>query len=358
MRRSAAALALCLLGALLPPRGAVADAPRAASHAVVDLGRQLFFDRRLSANGTLSCAMCHVPEQGFTSNELRTSVGSHGVSLRRSAPTLWNVADLPVLFWDGRAATLEVQALEPLVHPQEMANPSLDAVVARVAALPDYRKPWRRAFGLQAPYAGGLAQALAAYERTLVAAASPAERHVRGDVAALSALAQRGLARFTDLGCARCHVPGPTGTFTDHGFRNTGVQARSEAASAAATRVMLIPGVEAHITPDEYARFGEPDQPDAGRFEVSGEARDLRAYRTPSLRNVALTAPYMHDGSLPTLDAVLDHYAAGGWPADAAQSPLLAPLPITAEDRAALKEFLAALTSPRAAAVQRGAAPP
>lgn len=336
----------------------LASAVAAAAQPAVELGRKLFFDRRLSVNGTLSCAMCHVPQQAFSSIELRTSVGVHGISLRRGAPTLWNVGELPQLFWDGRSPSLEAQALEPLVHPEEMANPSIEAVAARVAGLADYRAPWRAAFGARAPDAASLGQALAAYQRTLVARGSPLERHLAGERGALSPLAERGWRRFNALGCVRCHTPGPDAAFTDHGFHNTGVQARSRAQAELPTEVELIPGVRAVVTPAEYARFGAPLRPDDGRFEVSGREADRRAFRTPSLRNVALSPPYMHDGSLATLDAVLDHYAQGGWPADAALSPLLAPLALDAGDRAALKALLEALTSPHAAAVQAGRAQP
>lgn len=331
-------------------------------HAQVALGRQLFFDRRLSANGTLSCALCHLPGEAFTATGVRTSVGAHGVSLRRSAPSLWNVAEEPALFWDGRAPSLAAQALQPLVDAEEMANPSLDAVVARLAALEDYRAPWQAAYGMRALDIAGIAQALAAYQRTLVARDSPVERHLAGDTQALSPLARLGLQRFGELGCARCHTPRPEpgrgAAFTDRRFHNTGVQARSEAAARRDTTVVLIPGLEAQVSPAEYARFGAPDRPDAGRFEVTGQAQDLRAFRTPSLRNVALTPPYMHNGSLPTLDAVLDHYAAGGWPADPAQSALLKPLALSQQDRAALKAMLEALTSPQAQAVQRSGVAP
>lgn len=330
----------------------------AAPQADVALGRKLFFDRRLSVNGTLSCAMCHLPQQAFSSIELRTPVGIHGVSLRRTAPSLWNVGELPQLFWDGRSPSLEAQALEPLVHPEEMANPGIAAVATRVAGLPDYRAPWRAAYGVRPPDGAALAQALAAYQRTLVARGSPLERHLAGERGVLSPLAQRGWQRFNALGCVRCHTPGPGAAFTDHGFHNTGVQARSRAQAESPTEVELIPGVRAVVTPAEYARFGAPLRPDEGRFEVSGREADRRAFRTPSLRNVALSPPYMHDGSLATLDAVLDHYAAGGWPADEALSPLLQPLALTADDRAALKALLEALTSPRAAAVQAGGATP
>jgi cytochrome c peroxidase len=315
--------------------------------AQVALGRALFFERRLSVNGTLSCAMCHLPEQGFTSNELRTSVGMEGVSLRRNAPTLFNVAYVQSLFHDGRAATLESQALLPVLHPDEMANPSLAAVVRRVVGWPEYRPLFRRAFGHSRATAPRIARALAAYQRTLLAGNSRFDRwRFAGDAQALDAREQRGFALFQSQGCVACHPVGErTALFTDQGFHNVGVQARSEAERLRLQQVQLIPGVQTTLTPQEIARFGVRDAQDLGRQEVTGRAEDARAFRTPSLRNVALTAPYMHDGSFYTLEAVVDHYIAGGWPADPAQDPRIRPLHLGPGDRDALVALLRALTS-------------
>lgn len=325
----------------LPPR----PAPPAAQAA---LGEQLFFERRLSVNGTLSCAMCHVPEQGFTVNELRTSVGMEGVSLRRNAPTLLNVAWVDRLFVDGRAASLEEQALQPLVHPDEMANPSLGALMARIARWPEYRAPLRRAFGDTTPTPARIAAALAAYQRTLVAAGAPFDRWRWGGVPeALDAQAQRGFALFAERGCTQCHTVGARDAlFSDGAFHNVGVQARSEALRRQPVAVTLIPGLATQVTPETLRRIGVPDADDRGRHEVTRRAADLRAFRTPSLRNVALTAPYMHDGSFATLEDVLDYYAAGGTPQDAAQDPRIRPFALPAEDRAALLAFLHSLSSP------------
>lgn len=318
--------------------------------AQVELGRQLFFDRRLSVNGTLSCAMCHVPEQGFTVNELKTSVGMEGVSLRRNAPTLLNVAHVRTLFVDGRAPSLEAQALQPIVHPDEMANPDLQTVVRRVAAMPEYRAAFARAFGDGRPTPARLARALAAYQRSLLAADSPFDRwRFGGDASAISAEAQRGFALFLQHGCAACHsLAEKHALFSDGRFHNTGVQARSDARRGQAASFTLVPGLQATFDAPTLARIGVPDAPDSGRYEVTGREADRRAYRTPSLRNVALTAPYMHDGSLATLEDVLDHYARGGEPADAAQDRRLRPFDLDARDRDALLAFLQALTSPQA----------
>jgi cytochrome c peroxidase len=349
-RRVTAAIAAWPLVAL-PPAAIAAplglpDAPQPPA-AQVALGRALFFERGLSVNGTLSCAMCHVPEQGFTANELRTSVGMEGVSLRRNAPTLLNVGYQRSFFHDGRARSLEEQALMPLLHPDEMANPDLRALVARTAKLPALRPLFVRAYGDPRPTPARIATALAAYQRTLLAGDSPFDRwRYGGDASALPAAARRGFEVFRAQGCDRCHPVGPTSSlFTDHGFHNVGIAWRSQARQRQDQPVQLVPGLTTRLTPQEIARIGVPDQPDLGRFEVTRRAPDLRAIRTPTLRNVALTGPYMHDGSFDTLEQVIDHYAAGGSPDDPAQDPLIRPLALTAADRAALVAFLQALTA-------------
>jgi cytochrome c peroxidase len=361
-RRAGLGLALLATALGLPLAAARADAglglpPQAAPPAaLVALGHALFFERRMAVNGTLSCAMCHLPEQGFTSNELRTSVGMEGVSLRRNAPTLLNVAHARALFHDGRAGSLEQQALMPMLHPDEMANPDLRSVVRRVAGWAEYRPKFVRAFGSPTPSATRIARALAAYQRALRAGGSRFDRwHYGGDAGALSAQEQRGFALFQSLGCTACHPLGPRDAlFTDQQFHNVGVQARSDARRAQELKVDLVPGLAATLLPADVARVGVADAPDLGRQEVTHRAADARAFRTPSLRNVALTAPYMHDGSLATLEDVLDHYIAGGWPADVAQDARIRPLPLAPEDRAAVVAFLRSLT----AGTLPGRAPP
>jgi cytochrome c peroxidase len=359
-RRRAAAVGLGVWAALTAAQagelaGAALGLPAQAAppSAQVALGRKLFSDRRLSVNGTLSCAMCHVPAQAFTVNELRTSVGMEGVSLRRNAPSLLNVGFVRQLFVDGRTPSLEAQALLPLVHPDEMANANLAAAMARIDALRDYRTPLRAAFGAPRATPERVGAALAAYQRTLVAAGSRFDRWYFGrDAEALSALEQRGFALFRQLGCARCHTIGVNDAlFTDEAFHNVGVQARSEAQRERAVDVTLVPGLVTQVTPQTLRRIGVDDAADLGRFEVTQSPQDQRAFRTPSLRNVALTAPYMHDGSFDTLEQVIDHYAQGGTPSDPWQDPAIAPLHLDAADRRALIGFLQALTSPAAAAL-------
>ena len=337
--------AACVAGTLgLPPLPGPAPAP---APALAELGRQLFFDRRLSVNGTLSCAMCHVPEQGFTVNELRTSVGMEGISLRRNAPTLLNVAFVRELFVDGRAASLEAQALQPIVHPDEMANPDLSSVMRRIASMAEYRKPFLRAFGTATATPARVSAALAAFERSLIAGDSPFDRwRYAGQADAIGERARRGHELFMAQGCAQCHPIGASDTlFSDGQFHNTGVQARSDARRDGAASFTLTPGLQAHLDADALRRIGVPDLPDEGRYEVTRREADRRAFRTPSLRNVALTAPYMHDGSLATLHEVIDFYAQGGSPDDPRQDARIKPLALSADDRACLVEFLETLTS-------------
>ena len=316
--------------------------------ALAALGRKLFFDRRLSANGTLSCAMCHVPGQAFTANEVRTSVGMNGVSLRRNAPTLLNVAHVRRLFVDGRAASLEAQALQPLAHPDEMANPSLAAVIVRIDGLADYRAPLQAALHRTRASSAGVASALAAYERTLIAADSKFDRWYFGHRAdALDATEQRGFALFQQHGCVQCHrIAASHALFTDGAFHNVGVQARTDALRRQSVDVVLAPGTSTSVTRQTLRRIGVEDAADLGRQEVTRRTDDRRAFRTPSLRNVALTGPYMHDGSFSTLAAVVDYYAGGGTPSDPAQDPRIRVLALDPADRAALVAFLGSLSSP------------
>ena len=328
----------------LPPLIVPADTP--LTPATIALGRKLFFDRRLSPNATMSCAMCHLPEQGFTSNELRTSVGIEGRTVRRNAPTLLNVAYQQRLFHDGREVSLEDQIWGPLLAVNEMGNPSIGYVLERLRALPDYTGLFERAFagrGVSAPLVG---RALAAYERTLIAGDSRFDRwRYGGDAAALSPVEQRGFALFVGRArCVACHAVGEReALFTDHGFHNTGIGWRQSHGAPARTRIELAPGVYGELDRRTVETLSEPPAKDAGRYEITRDPRDRWAYRTPTLRNVALTAPYMHDGSLPTLEAVIEFYDEGGVD-NPEKSPLIGRLGLDAEERAALGAFLRALT--------------
>src|SRR5262245_10337336 len=191
----------------------------------VGLGRRLFFDRRLSPNNTMSCAMCHVPAQGFTVNELRLAVGINGKTTKRNPPALYNVAYQRLLFHDGREFTLEDQIISPLTNPLEMSNPSIGYVADKIKQLPDYAEQFRRAFGEEVSVAT-LGKAIASYERTLLSANSPFDRwYFAGDLAAVGDEVKVGFKIFTGKGqCFACHtVSKEAALFTDLGFHNTGV---------------------------------------------------------------------------------------------------------------------------------------
>jgi cytochrome c peroxidase len=316
--------------------------------AKVELGRKLFFDRRLSHNGTMSCAMCHLPEQGFTNTELARPVGVEGRSVRRNSPTLLNVAYVPALFHDGRESSLETQVVGPLVERSEMGNPSIGHVIARIRALPDYRGLFERAFGA-GPSVDRLGQAIASYERTLLSAASPFDRwHYGGEAGALSAAAVEGFALFTGkAGCAACHTVGPRhALFTDHLFHDTGLgwyRATVRAQAQAPVTVELAPGVTVAVARSVVDSVGEPEPADLGRHEVTLDPADVWKFRTPTLRNVGLTAPYMHDGSLRTLVDVVRFYDRGGHQHPGLDARIR-PLELSEPEIAALVAFLESLT--------------
>jgi cytochrome c peroxidase len=303
-------------------------------------------DRRLSRNGTMSCGMCHVPEQGFAVNEVATAVGMEGRSLRRNTPTVLNVGYQTALFHDGRSSSLEAQVWGPLLAADEMANVSRDAAVARAAALPEYRELFARAFPDTGITASGIAAALAAYQRTLVSGNSRFDRFEFGaERTALTPEERRGLDLFRGRArCVACHTIGAgDALLTDHEFHNTGIGFGRAAAATRALRVLLAPGVETQLDPAGMPGVFSADAPDLGRFEVTGLERDRYAYKTPTLRNVALTAPYMHDGSLGTLEEVIEFYDRGGID-NPGKDPLLRPLGLAAGEKHALAAFLRALT--------------
>ena len=280
--------------------------------AKVALGAALFFDPRLSADGTVSCASCHDPARAFTDGR-PVAVGIGGKAGTRNTPTILNRAlragrETP-LFFDGRAATLEAQVLVPLAHPLEMASPP-DRAAAAIAAVPGYAPLFAAAFGDPAVDAVRIARAIAAFERTLVSGDSALDRfQIGGAWDALSPAALEGRALFLGkAGCVECHGGY---NLTDERFHNLGV------------------GMDA-------------PSPDLGRFLVTGKEEDRGAFKTPTLRDVARTAPYMHDGSLPTLAEVVDFYDRGGTP-NRWLDPDMAPLGLTVPERAALVAFLEAL---------------
>lgn len=245
-----------------------------------ELGELLFFDTLLSADGTVSCSTCHLPEKAFSDGQA-LSTGIDGRPGRRNAPTLLNRAYARTQFWDGRAASLEEQALAPLINPDEMGN-THEEIVLRLEADQNYRHLFEEAFGGGGIKIEQVAKSIASFERTLVSGNSAYDRfELRGETDALSSSAQRGLELFRDK--ARCHLCHAGSLFSDDLFHNTGVS------------------------------WGR--QPiDLGRYEIIEREHYQGMFRTPSLRDVDLTAPYMHDGSIETLEDVVEHYNDGGNP--------------------------------------------
>jgi len=315
----------------------------------IALGRKLFFDRRLSFNHTMSCAMCHIPEQGFTNHELRTPLGVEGRSLPRNAPTILNAAYLTRLFHDGRETSLETQTISPLLAKNEMANPSMGWVLAKLESLPDYAGRFQRAFGGM-PTADRIGMAIASWERTLLAGNSRFDRwHYRGENGAMTRLEQAGYALFTGkAGCDRCHPIGKEAAlFTDMQFHDTGIGYAGSVDAAddeTPVPIEISPNVRVPMARAVLRSVGEPSRPDLGRFEVTLDPADRWRFKTPSLRNVALTAPYMHDGSLGTLEDVVRFYARGGVP-HPGLDPMIAPIDLSEDSIRALTAFLRSLTS-------------
>jgi len=312
-----------------------------------ELGRLLFFDRRLSHNKTFSCAMCHVPEQGFTSNELATAVGIEGQTVRRNSPTIYNVAYLERLFLDGRETSLEQQIWGPLLAPNEMGNPSVGQVLQTIRSIPEYVERFEAAFEGRPPSMETVGRALASYERLLVSAGSRFDRwYYAGEAEYLNADEQAGLGLFTGkAGCSACHLVGPDwALFTDNAMHNTGIgYRRSMSKPPPESQVQVAPGTFITVRREAIDEAAERPPNDLGLYEITGRPEDRWKYRTPSLRNIDLTAPYMHDGSLLTLEDVVRFYNEGGVE-NPLLDPLVRPLALTQDEQSQLVAFLRSLT--------------
>ena len=272
------------------------------------LGKRLFHDARLSRTGDVSCASCHRQDHAF-SDPNPLSLGVEGRTGTRNAPALSNAAWGKSFFWDGRAASLEEQAGQPIENPLEMDSSLADAV-ARVAADSSYVADFEAAYG-EPPSSASLRKALASFVRSVVSAASAYDRHLRGDDSDFGAQRLRGEALFLSdrAGCFHCH---PSGVLSNEGFFNNGTYTAGT---------------------------------DTGREQLTGLVGDLGKFKVPGLRNVEVSAPYMHDGSLGTLEAVIDQYDAGGR-GDPTTDPQIAPLGLSTDEKADLLEFLRSLTDP------------
>ena len=313
----------------------------------VRLGRQLFFDRRLSHNNTLSCAMCHIPEQGFTSQELAVAIGIEGRTLRRNAPTLYNVGFARLLFHDARENLLEQQVWTPLLARNEMANPSVGFVIERLKSIPEYRGKFEQAFQGKGPGMETVGMALASYQRTLNSADSPFDRwYYGGDADALDDQAIAGFRLFSGKArCVSCHtVHSDYALFTDQKLHNTGIgYLVSMGTRDDKIQVTVAPGTTLTVERDRVTVASEPPPNDLGHYEITEDPDDRWKYKTPGLRNVALTAPFMHNGSLRTLRQVVEFYNRGGIKNELLD-PLIQPLGLSDSELDAVVAFLNSLT--------------
>ena len=314
---------LLLLSSLLSACGGsavIGGDHETSSEALAALGKDLFFDTLLSLDHTVSCATCHKPEHGFA-DDVALSVGVSGVPLRRHTPHLFNLASGSSFFWDGRARSLEEQALMPIQNADEMGL-ELDVLIERLEAHAEYPDDFARVYGSPGISKKRLGVAIAEFERTLIADATPYDRFTDGDGSAMTDSAKRGMEIFFqhDVGCAICHSGS---NFTDGDFHNTGL-------------------------------FGD----DLGRAEIDrvGNFRmrpypffhTQKAFKTPGLRNVSLTSPYMHNGVFGTLREVVQNYNRGSQDPESYGISLdIKPLGLTDQDVTDLVGFLEALSSPR-----------
>ncbi len=272
-----------------------------------ELGKLLYYDTRLSADGTVSCATCHNPANSFTDNKA-VSDGIRGQKGGRSAPTVFNRAYSLAQFWDGRAASLEDQAIGPMANAIEMGN-THEAVVATVQKIPGYKPYFVKAFGSDEINLDRIAKAIATYERTVLSGNSPYDRYKAGNKTAMSASQIRGMdVYFNKAKCDQCHEGI---NLTANSFHNLGVGT-------------------------------DKPEPDEGRYAVTKNPADWGAFKTPTLREIARTAPYMHDGSLKTLEEVVDYYDKGGIP-NKNLDERMKPLKLTAQEKKDLVEFMKAL---------------
>jgi cytochrome c peroxidase len=313
----------------------------------IALGQKLFFDGRLSADGTVACATCHDPARAFTDGR-PVSIGIVGRAGQRNAPTILNALYNKAQFWDGRVKTLEEQAKLPIVNPSEMGQPTLDAAVASVAGIEEYGRAFRMAFGR--PVNGAdLVRAIAAYERTLVSFDTPFDHFIAGDQNAIDDSAKRGWELFnTKARCNKCHALTETKrdvtNFTDFDYHNIGIGIIRHNVVALASKAQREID-SGHLEAVDRAAI-QTDMSVLGRFLITKKEADTAAFKTPNLRNVLVTGPYFHDGSQETLWDVMDHYNKG----DGLKNPWLdediQPLAMTEHDIDDLVAFLAALTSP------------
>lgn len=338
---SAAALELPVPPGVIPPDVPADNPPTTAK---LELGTKLYFDTRISTDGSVACASCHHPAHGFTDPRgTPTSAGVGGALGTRNAPTVINAAFLASQFWDGREPTLEAQAVQPLINRIEHGFPDHPSVVKHIEALGDYGPLFAAAFGSEEITIERVGQAIATFERTIISFDAPIDRFLAGDEKAISDSAKRGWELFNGKArCNTCHgridvLP----LFTDDLFHNIGVGVQRIDFDSVARKAAA--AVEAGESIDALA-IGDAEASELGRFLVTQEPKDMGAFKTPPLRNVEITAPYMHDGSEATLEAVIDFYDRGG-----NNNPYLdggmRPLKLTDQEKADLVALMKTFTS-------------
>jgi cytochrome c peroxidase len=340
----------------LPPLVAPAGNPQTAEK--IALGDKLFHEKRFSSTGTVSCANCHAAEKAFTDSPLRVSEGINKLTGTRNAPTVINSAYFRLVFWDGRSPDLEDQALHPFVNPVEMALPNHTPILDIVRSDPEYVKAFKEVFNKSgdAITMKEVTQAIAAFERTKIAGNSPFDRwYFASENDALTEPQKRGFDLFVNKGrCVSCHVVEQTqALFTDNRFHNVGVginNIQNEVPPLAKEFLRA----EATASEVDVKVLTDKKTSELGRFVITRTFDGLGSFKTPTLRNIALTAPYMHDGSLQTLREVMVHYNNGGVTKEGDRvndflSGGIRPLELTDQEIDDLVAFMDALTSPEIA---------
>jgi cytochrome c peroxidase len=298
----------------LPPVPVPADNPMTPEK--IALGSTLFNDKRFSSTGEVSCATCHDPAKAFTDSPLKTSEGINKLTGTRNAPTVVNAAYFASQFWDGRSADLEDQSQHPFVNPVEMGLKDHEPILKVVRSDPAYGDMFRKAFGIEpaAITMDHVKKAIASFERTIVAGDSPFDRwYFGGDKTAMSEAAVRGFKVFLEDGrCVSCHtIEQDHALFTDSRFHNVGVGINRIQDKVPEIAPKFLEAKARGMDVDK-AVLSDPTSSELGRFAVTEGLDELGAFKTPTLRNIAVTAPYMHDGSLTTLRDVVVHYNNGG----------------------------------------------
>jgi cytochrome c peroxidase len=325
-----------------------AISPTTLTPARVALGQKLFFEARLSGDGTVACATCHDPDRAFTDGR-PVSVGIHGRLGQRNAPTVLNALYNKHQFWDGRVSTLEQQAALPITNPFEMGSAKMKDAVSRIASDKDYQAQFMQAFG-RGVNEQDMLSAIAAYERTLASFASPFDHFIAGEANAISDSAKRGWELFnTKARCHLCHALAKNQRdatlFIDNDFHNIGIGIiRHRVAPLAQQAEREV--AQGHLPSVDTAAISS-EMSVLGRFLVTRDQSDIASFKTPGLRNVIVTAPYFHDGSMQTLWDVMDHYNKGDGITDPWLDKDMQPLALSESEIDDVVAFLTSLTSPQ-----------